>query len=251
MKQIIDYFDHAYVINLSDRTDRRRQIEKEFRRVGIELPGEKVEFFTATRPADKGNFQDIGTRGCFNSHRSILELAYRKRLRNVLVFEDDVSFRDVGAEFEQQLISQLAKNDWDIVFFGYAKPSDETLRGPLVRWPMDILGTHFYGVSGKLVSTIVQYMNECELRPRNHPDGGPMPMDGVYNHIRYIKPNINFFISAPSLAYQRSSRTDIAEMHIFDKIIWLRPIMDGLRAFKHRLRIASDRKKIRRKVDKN
>ncbi len=248
MKQIIDYFDHAYVVNLSDRTDRRRQIEKEFRRVGVELPGEKVEFFTATRPADKGNFHDIGTRGCFNSHRSILELAYQKRLRNVLIFEDDVSFRDVGADFEHQVIGELAKNDWDIVFFGYAQPNDEALKGPLLRWPKEIMGTHFYGLNGKSISTILQYMNECELRPRDHPDGGPMPMDGVYNHIRYIKPNINLFISAPSLGYQRSSRTDVAQMHFFDKIVWLRPLLDRLRALKHQLRAASDKNKMRRKI---
>src|ERR1700744_707064 len=132
MKQVIEYFDHAYVINLSDRTDRRRQAEKEFRRIGITLPGEKVDFFTAIRPSDRGNFQDIGTRGCFNSHRSILELAEQKRLRNVLIFEDDVSFRDVGTDFEEQVIGELSKQDWDIVFFGYGKPNDEPLRGPLI-----------------------------------------------------------------------------------------------------------------------
>jgi glycosyl transferase family 25 len=248
MKKIIEYFDRGYIINLSDRIDRRQQAENEFRRVGIKLPSEKIQFYTTVRPTDKGEFQDIGTRGCFDSHRGILDLAEQDRLQNVLIFEDDVSFRDVGSAHEQQLISQLAKADWDVIFFGYLKPKDAQLTGPLINWPNDILGIHFYGVNGKFIRPMLQYMNDCELRPRDHPDGGPMPADGAYNHIRYIKKNINFYLSAPSLAHQRSSRTDIAQIHLLDEIRLLRPIMHGLRAIKHRLRMLSDRNQLRRQM---
>jgi hypothetical protein len=221
----------------------------EFHRIGTDLPGKKVDFFTAVRPPDRANFQDVGTRGCFNSHRSILQLADQKNLRNVLVFEDDVWFRDVGALFENQLLAQLDQEDWDLVFFGYLKPADRALTGPLVRWPQDILGAHCYGVNGHFVQTMIRYMNDCEQRPRDHPEGGPMPADGVYNHIRYLNPGIKLFLSAPSLAHQRNSRTDIAKRKFFDDIVWLRRVIVGLRSVKHRIRMASDRRKLRRQLN--
>jgi glycosyl transferase, family 25 len=248
MKHIVGYFDRSYIINLSDRTDRRRQAEREFRRVGVQIPNEKVQFYTAVRPTDKGRFTDIGTRGCFNSHRSVLELAHQNRVQNVLIFEDDVCFRDVGSVFEQELVTKLSQESWDIVFFGYGEPHDDGLSGPLTPWPNDIQGMHFYAVNGSFIATMLQYMNDCELRPRDHPDGGPMPVDGVYNHVRYVIPNIKMLLSVPNLAHQRSSRTDIASITFLDRMAWLSPVLRGARAVKHQLRMASDRRKLRRQM---
>ena len=251
VKQLIEYFDRSYIINLSDRPDRRRQAEREFKLAGISVPNEKVRFYTAFRPADKGSFPSIGTRGCFTSHRNVLELAIQDRLRNVLVFEDDVSFRSVGTGLVQQLMLQLSREDWDLAFLAYLKPQEhglQALNGPLMRWPNDIMGTHFYAVNGNFIGTMRQYMKDCELRPRDHPLGGPMPADGAYNHIRYVMPNIKLFISVPSLAHQRSTRTDVAEMRLFDNIVWLSPLLRGLRAIKHWRRMALDKNRLRRQV---
>jgi hypothetical protein len=245
VKEIVEYFDRAYIINLSDRTDRRRQVMREFGRIGIKIPNEKILFYTAVRPTDKGKFEDIGTRGCFNSHRTILEVANRDHLRNVLVFEDDVCFRQLGREFGQNLIAQLSREAWDLMFFGYNLPCDDTLTGPLLRWPNDVLGTHFYAVNGCFIAAMLQYMNACELRPSDHPDGGPMPADGVYNHVRYVTPNVKMFLSVPNLAYQRSSRTDIASASSIDRVMWLRPIVHGARAVKHQIRMSLDKNKLR------
>jgi GR25 family glycosyltransferase involved in LPS biosynthesis len=248
MKEVIEYFDRSYIINLSDREDRRHQVEREFHRVGISIPSERVRFYTATRPLDKGAFVNTGIRGCFTSHRNILEIANQDNLRNVLVFEDDISFRKIGKVFLQQLIEQLSTADWDLVFFGYLQPSDEDLTGPLVQWPHDILGTHFYAVNGRFIETMLRYMNDCEARPRDHPDGGPMPVDGVYNHVRYVTPNIALLLSVPALAYQRSSRTDVSPHQIFDGISWLRPTLNGARAFKHWMRMKRDEAKLKHRL---
>ena len=93
-------------------------------------------------------------------------------------------------------------------------------------------------------------MNQCELRPRGHREGGPMTADAAYNHVRYVIPNIKVLLSAPSLAHQRSSRTDVAATGIFDKVIWLRPILRGGRALKHKVSMILDKKKIRRQLDR-
>ena len=248
MKRIIELFDQSYIINLQHRTDRRHQARREFRRIGITVPGEKVQFYTASRPLDKGGFMDIGTRGAFESHKRILESAINDDLRNVIIFEDDICFRRVGEDFERALLAQLANTDWDVIFFGYIVPDEERLSGPLVRWTGDILGAHFYAVNGKFMPRMLRYLNECELRPRDHPEGGPMPIDGAYNHIRYVAPDINLFLAFPYLAYQRSSRTDIAKAHILDDVGWLKPVMRGARAVKHWYRMELDKRKLGRQL---
>ena len=249
MKQIIEYFDRSYIINLSDREDRRREVVQEFMHVGLNIPNEKIHFYTAVRPTDKAGFIDAGTRGNFTSHRNVLALANQDRLGNVLIFEDDVSFRNVGASFQEEIIKRLRQQDWDVVLFAYLVPADESLAGPFLEWTKDIVGAHFYAVNGKFIPKMLQYMNQCELRPRGHREGGPMTADAAYNHVRYITPNIKMFLSVPSLAHQRSSRTDVASTRIFDKIVWLRPILRWARAIKHKWRMAVDKKVIRRQLD--
>jgi glycosyl transferase, family 25 len=241
VKRIIGHFDRSYIINLADRTDRRIQAEKEFGRIGMNIPNEKVRFYTAIRPTDKAGFVNIGTRGNFTSHRNVLDLAHRDRLRNVLVFEDDVSFRSIKKDLEEQLLTRLSGADWDIMYFAYLSPRDDTLRGPLIQWSNDVIGAHFYAINGRFIETMLQYMNQCELRPRDHPAGGPMTADGAYNHVRYVISNIKVFLSVPSLAHQRSSRTDVAPAPIFDRIDWLRPILRSARVIKHRLRMTLDK----------
>lgn len=251
MKRLIEYFDHAYIINLSDRADRRRQVEREFRRVGVEVSGsDKVSFYTAFRPSDSGSFEDVGTRGCFESHRGVLELALQNHFKNVLIFEDDVCFRYISEGFEQQLISLISGEAWDILYLGYGYPNDDGLTGPLLKWTNDIQGSHFYAVNGPFIETFFNYMNACEQRPHGHPEGGPMPADGITNHLRLVVPRVNLLLSVPNLAHQRSSRTDIAARPIFDDLSWLRPVVNGIRATKHQLRMARDRKKISPKMDK-
>lgn len=247
MKELIEYFDRSYIINLEDRLDRRRQVEQEFLRIGMKIPNETVHFYTAKRFTEKGNFPDIGTRGNFTSHKEILRLANLDRLRNLLVFEDDVSFRRIDPAIVTQIVKRLDAEEWDVAYFGYLSPSDDALTGPLVAWPADVLGAHFYAVNGPFIVPMHQYMSKCELLPPGHPEGGPITADGAYNHVRYVTPNVRVLLSVPSLAHQRSSRTDLHPLSIFDRLLWLRPMLQQVRAVKHSLRMLADRNRLRRR----
>lgn len=238
MKRIIEYFDRAYIINLEDRQDRREGAIQEFRRLGIDAPSQNVRFYNAKRLNEKGPFPDVGTRGAFNSHRSVFELASRDALRNVLVFEDDVSFRDVDPLVEDQIIAQLTHNEWDIVHFGYLSPVDKDLDGPLVDFSKGVVGAHFYAVNGHFIDHLIEFMNQCEIRPPGHPDGGPMTADGALNHIRVLIPDMRVLLAVPNLADQRSSRSDVTPRPILDHIAMLRPLVSRGRALKHKLRMA-------------
>ncbi len=245
MKHIIEFFDRSYIINLLDRVDRRAQAEQEFFKIGIRIPNERVRFYSAERVLEKGEFPDVGARGCFNSHRNVLDLAHKDRLHNVLIFEDDVSFRSVGDEIERQILSRLQIEDWDVIHFGYLEPSDSNFRGPLMPWRKRVIGAHFYAVNGRFIAPMLQYMKECENRPCGHPDGGPMLPDGAYNHVRQVIPNLRTLLAVPNLAHQRNSRTDVHPTPIFDRIAWLEPAVRRARGIKHRLRMVIDKHRLR------
>jgi glycosyl transferase, family 25 len=245
VKTIIEYFERAYIINLEDRLDRREETIREFRRLGIDAPNQSLHFYNAKRLTEKGLFPDVGTRGSFDSHKNVFELARQGRLRNVLVFEDDVSFRNVKPLVEDQIVTQLARNEWDIVHFGYLSPLDkdlEVLDEPLVDFSMGVMGTHFYAVNGNFIDPLLQFMKQCEIRPPGHPDGGPMGPDGALNHIRVLIPDVRVLLAVPNLAHQRSSRSDIIQGPIFDRIVMLRPWVRWGRSIKHTLRMTVDRR---------
>jgi glycosyl transferase family 25 len=245
MRRIIEYFDRAYIINLEDRPDRRKEVTQEFGHLGISVPNQSIRFYTAKRLAEKGSFPSVGVRGCFTSHRNVLEIARQNRLQNVLVFEDDVSFRNIDASLEGQIVTQLASEPWDIVYFGYLLPSDRDFKGPLIDYSNGVMGAHFYAVNGNFIDPLLQFMKQCEILPPGHPDGGPMTADGALNHIRGIVPNMRVLLAVPNLAYQRSSRTDISPPPIWDRILMLQPLVRRARVIKHKLRMGIDRGRIR------
>jgi glycosyl transferase, family 25 len=244
MQRLIEYFDRAYIINLEDRFDRRKEVIQEFHRVGVDVPDQKVRFYTAKRPTDKGQFPTIGTRGCFSSHRDILALASEEKLPNVLVFEDDVSFRQVESSLVDQIVTKLAREAWDIAYFGYLQPSDADLEGPLVHSPKGAMGTHFYAVNGHFIDPLLQFFKQCEIRPPGHPDGGPMSPDAAMSHMQFLVPDMRVLLAVPNLAHQRSSRTDVHPTSFLDRIAAMQPLIRALRAVKHRLRMTKDRKRL-------
>jgi glycosyl transferase family 25 len=248
MKQIFDYFDRTYIINLVDRTDRRQQVEQEFKSIGIHIPNDKIRYFSAQRMTERGGFVDVGTRGNYDSHRAVLKLAVQDRLSNILVVEDDVSFRSIGNAFKDQLVAQLSRQEWDVVCLGYAKPDDKSLTGDtLQQLQTDFLGAQLYGVNQTFIPRMIDYMNDCETRKHGDPFGCPMPADGIYNQARRVLPDVRMLISGANLAHQRSSRTDVARPSIIDRAPLLRMFAPQIRNFKHRLRMMHDRSKLARR----
>lgn len=230
MQRIIERLDRAYIINLRDRPDRKRQTVREFSKIGIQLPHPKVAFYTAERPSEAGTFPSIGSRGAFTSHRAVLRLAIEQNLSNVLVFEDDIRFRDMAPCDIDRIVSAIGRQPWDILYFGYLSPSDHGLKEPFDHYSGPTIGGHFYAVNGPFIRRMARYMDDCEARERDHPLGGPTYRDGAYNHIRIVDPSIKVLLAVPSMAHQRSSRSDIAPPKSFDRVPWLRPVIDAARA---------------------
>ena len=73
-----DFFDEIYCINLERRTDRWNQCKSEFDKIGI---ADRVIKF------DAFDNKENPKKGCYDSHLSVIKLAYERKLKNVLIFE--------------------------------------------------------------------------------------------------------------------------------------------------------------------
>ena len=104
-----DYFDEIYCINLDERTDRWQHATNEFIKAGIV---DRVKRFSAIRDVD-------GRVGIIKSNLAIVKIAKEKKLKNVLIFEDDVEFIvDDPQKVLQQSISQVSNIKWHLFYLG-------------------------------------------------------------------------------------------------------------------------------------
>lgn len=96
-------------INLDERTDRRAQAEKEFKRVG--LNAQRVQAIKM-KP---------GALGCTLSHIKCLEMAKEKNWDHVMICEDDILFAKDTDLIKTQFNTVLKRhNDWDVIALGVA-----------------------------------------------------------------------------------------------------------------------------------
>ena len=217
---------HVVVINLPHRIDRRRQMERELKRVGW-----NATFFPAILPDAASGFPSIGCRGVFLSHLAVLKRARDLASKTLIILEDDLDFcRDFTTQWEVA-INELLRHEWSIFYAGHRLeklPNGLSLLSPSTG----VLTTHFVIVNQTAISPLIRGLEEMLSRPPGHPRGGPMYIDGAYSTIRAQNPELTTYAFNPSLGYQRPSRHDIGDVPWFDRIQSLAPIVGMLRKLK-------------------
>jgi GR25 family glycosyltransferase involved in LPS biosynthesis len=219
------------VLNLASRPDRRLEMEKQLANVDWQ-----ADFFSAIRPSDPAGFPSIGARGCFLSHLSVLRQARDEGADILLVMEDDLSFRKGFREYWNRIELKLLSTSkpWSIIYLGHSLTlSDQGL----VELKSDhiVRCSHFMVFARYALPVIIAQLEEMLSRPPGDPSGGPMHVDGAYSTIRASFPQLSTFAHAPSLGFQRPSRTDIGPTKFFDSIGFLRPVISSARTLKGRL----------------
>lgn len=91
--------DAVYCINLEHREDKKNHMMSVVNKSGI-----SIRFFTA-------KLHEKPARGCLESHVSVLKDVKRRRLRNVLILEDDV-------EIVRDLNTIEYPTEWDMLYLG-------------------------------------------------------------------------------------------------------------------------------------
>lgn len=207
-----DPFDRIRIVNLPERADRRRAMDRELADVG--LRGDpRVLYFNAVRPAAAGHFSSIGARGIYESQRQILREAAASG-QSVLILEDDCAFvRDV--------LEREIGDGWEIFYGGYTATTSPDLN------QSDIEGAHMMGFSATGAQQVSEYLDSLTC------DGIHPPIDAAYVWFRRAHPEVRTEFAAPPLAGQRASRSDIAPLRWFDRMPIVRGIVNSARARRH------------------
>jgi len=114
---MFEFIEHVVYINLACRTDRKAQIESELFKY---FPAEKVVRFDALRGVN-------GCVGCSKSHIRVLEIAYAKNWKNVLILEDDATW-DPRFDIEYPILEKLMTSSYDVICLGAIGTYDSTTR---------------------------------------------------------------------------------------------------------------------------
>jgi hypothetical protein len=153
--------------------------------------------------------------------------------------EDDIALTSSLPRLTPMITSQLAKQAWDFVYFGYYGAGDvlfanrntteSQIRFDL--WTGNILSTVFYAVNGRILPRLITHLTMIANGKPGDRNSGPMPVDGAYNNFRRDNPDVLCLIAHPTLGWQTSSRSDISPRAL-DKLAFLRPAASSLRSLK-------------------
>jgi glycosyl transferase family 25 len=216
-----------YVINLERRRDRKAEMEDQLRRVGW-----RAKFFSAVQPDSEAGFPSIGARGCYLSHLAVLKNGL-PRNAHILIMEDDLNFVPGFSRIWDPTFDALGKTEWSIWYPGHIL-TDQQNGLQVIDPNQGLQCAHFVLFNRSAVKKVIDCLEAILGRPPGHPNGGPMHVDGAYSTIRAQNPDLKTFVFSPSLGFQRSSRSDIANVKLYDRISVLRPIVRKIRVFKRR-----------------
>jgi hypothetical protein len=220
------YFDQVQIVNLPERRDRRREMQAQLKKIGMQ-----ASFFPAVRVAEQGDWPSLGARGCFQSHFRILQQALRASARNVLILEDDLDFSPLLGEVEEELMSKIAGGDWDLLYLGHVEKLPDLGGVELLPWRAPLMTAHFYAINGRVLERLLKFLELVQVRQAGDPLGGPQHYDGALCMFRAQNPDVKTLIVAPNLGSQRSSRSNISSAW-YDQM----PVLGGLINTARRLR---------------
>jgi glycosyl transferase family 25 len=209
------------VINLAERKDRRRDMERQLSYVGWH-----ALFSCSERPPDAGGFESVGARGCFESHLANLRRAAISG-HHAIIMEDDLNFCSDFPLKWKGAYDALQDKDWAMFYPAHLLNLN---KGLSLLNPIDeVRCSHFIVFHKERINEIISHLEKILTRPPGHPLGGPMHVDGAYSTIRAQNPTLSTYAFSPSLGYQRSSRSDIAPLKFYDRVRALRPLIDSMR----------------------
>lgn len=234
-QRLLDQFDQVYIINLPQRTDRKRGIQQQFARIGLDFDDPKVNLFKAMRPESRGKWPTIGAKGCFFSHLNVLQHATTADYQSILILEDDADWSDSFIKQGHAILDQMSQIEWDILHGGLEVGGNVPKLHPLPN-ELEVIQSHFVALKGQTIGKLAAYLTAMAAREAGDPRGGPMHVDGAYNWFRNQHPTAQSFIAVPCIAQQRPSRTDIHDLHWTDRLPVVRELKNYLRTVLHNIR---------------
>jgi GR25 family glycosyltransferase involved in LPS biosynthesis len=194
MKNLNEYFDKIYCINLDRREDRWRKCSTLFEKNNI-----IVDRFSAIDKQDIKNesILNSGQLACLLSHLDILNIALEKGYEKILVFEDDVVFdEDINNFFKNNI--QDVPDDWKFLYFGGAHLNGLNLFKNNVFKTTGTLTTHAYAIKCDIIAKIIPSISQTEF-----------PVDVYYANVHNEFPSYVFRNDNKTIAWQDDDYSDI------------------------------------------
>lgn len=194
-------FDRIRIINLPSRPDRRAEMLRELRRIGLE-GDPRVKFVDGITVDDMAPWRAPGEKGVFLAQMGIIAEAAAAG-ESVLILEDDV-------DFTQDAKGWARPQDCDIAYGGYIAADASDLHSS------DIVGAHCIGFSARAAKALLPFLQQLLYHE------SPPPIDGAYVWFRRQKEGYKTEFAQPVVAVQRPSRSDITPGSRFDNVVVLR-----------------------------
>jgi GR25 family glycosyltransferase involved in LPS biosynthesis len=185
------YFDKTYCINLDRRPDRWEQAQSEFKKHNI-----TVERFSAI-DGNPNNIQTnivIGHVGCVLSHLNIIKEAKDKKLKNILIFEDDVVFSDDFNDRFESMYEKVPK-DWNMLYFGGSHHGKLEMISDNIGRARKTYTTHAYAIKSDVFDVAIKLLSKAQYE--------------VDVTLSLMQQSFNVYVIRPHLAWQRDGYSDI------------------------------------------
>ena len=201
--------DSIIYINLDDRQDRNTEILAEIKKVG--LPDSKVHRLSAVK-------RKWGALGCSLSHIACLEFIIKNGWKRTLVLEDDAGFEKdrwlTGIEDVNKMIESSGNSDtdskWDVIFLGgfVRDPNGPTKTEYENLWrTKNTSCTHAYIIRGDYAKKLLDHTETAVQMMMKYPSNQKQyNLDNAWSQLMAMD---RWFITLPTLAYQRESFSDI------------------------------------------
>jgi len=199
-----DYFSEIYCINLDHRTDRWEQAQNEFEKLNIK---DRVIRFSAIKEED-------GRLGIIKSNLEIIKLAKKKKLNNVLIFEDDIKFINENKPLEnlKNAIDQI-KIPWQLFYLGANTHTKLTKLTPNLIYLKNAFAAHSLAYHNSIFDKFINYAENIKSIKKQNDILDVWLANDVQN--KQIALMVN-----PILTTQRESYSDIEKQNVkYDFII--------------------------------
>jgi len=201
--------DSLIYINLDERKDRNSEILEEIKKV--DLPKDKIHRLSAVK-------RKWGALGCSLSHRAVMEFIIEKGWKRTLVLEDDAGFEKERwqkgiKDINKMITSSGSKNTdskWDVIFLGgfVRDPSGPVKTEYETLWKTKNTScTHAYIIRGDYAKKVLDHTDVAIQMMLKYPTNQKRyNLDNAWTE---LMAEDRWYISLPTLAYQRESYSDI------------------------------------------
>ena len=136
----------------------------------------------------------------------------------------------------EAVIGAMEQCDWDIIYFGRIAGEGEPDAAPLNPWRKGVIGGHFYGMQRAYMEKILEFLDSLGKAELGMADVRPIFRDGAFGLYAERNPEVNQYLAAPNLASQRSSRTDLHKLAVYDRIPGVKNLVGAARNLRNSMR---------------